>query len=123
MLDTVVRAIAEPRRREILEILRNRELTAGSIAANFDLTRPAISQHLQVLLNAGLVSVRRKGTQRLYQVRAEGTEELRDFLDSFWDDRLSRLKEAAEADQRRKGNDEGRRGNGNRQAGEDKSGP
>ena len=121
MLDTIVRAIAEPRRREILEILRNRELSAGSIAAKFNLTRPAISQHLQVLLNAGLVSMRRKGTQRLYQVRAEGTEELRDFLDSFWEDRLERLKEAAEADQRRKGNDGSRTGNGNRQAGEDKS--
>jgi DNA-binding transcriptional ArsR family regulator len=119
MLDTVVRAIAEPRRREILEILRNRELSAGSIAANFNLTRPAISQHLQVLLNAGLVRMRRLGTQRLYQVRAEGTEELREFIDSFWEDRLSRLKDAAEADQRRKGKDESRRGNGNRQAGED----
>ena len=119
MLDTVVRAIAEPRRREILEILRNRELSAGSIAANFNLTRPAISQHLQVLLNAGLVTMRRKGTQRLYQVRAEGTEELRVFLDSFWEERLSRLKDAAEADQRRKGDDESRRGNGNRQEGED----
>lgn len=121
MLDTVVRAIAEPRRREILEILRVGELSAGAIAGHFDLTRPAISQHLQVLLNAGLVSVRRQGTQRLYQVRAEGTAELREFLDSFWEDRLSRLKEAAEADQRRKGNDESRRGNGNRQAGEDSS--
>jgi DNA-binding transcriptional ArsR family regulator len=119
MLDTVVRAIAEPRRREILEIFGNRELSAGSIAANFNLTRPAISQHLQVLLNAGLVRMRRLGTQRLYQVRAEGTEELREFIDSFWEDRLSRLKDAAEADQRRKGKDESRRGNGNRQAGED----
>ena len=117
MLDTVVRAIAEPRRREILEILRDRELSAGIIAENFNVTRPAISQHLQILRSAGLVTMRKSGTQRLYRVRAEGTEELRKFLDSFWEDRLTRLKEAAESDQRRKGEDESRRGNGNRQAG------
>ena len=117
MLDIVVRAIAEPRRREILEIIRNRELTAGAIAANFNVTRPAISQQLKVLRNAGLVSMRKHGTQRLYRVRAEGTEELRKFLDSFWEDKLLRLKDAAESDQRREGEDESRRGNGNRQEG------
>jgi DNA-binding transcriptional ArsR family regulator len=108
MLDTVVRAIAEPRRREILEMLRDQELSAGDIAADFDVTRPAISQHLQVLRNAGLVTVRKHGTRRLYRVRAEGTEELRRFLDSFWEDRLTRLKQAAEDAKRRDGEDASR---------------
>jgi DNA-binding transcriptional ArsR family regulator len=62
-------ALAEPRRREILELVRKRELAAGAIAANFAVTRPAISQHLRVLKHAGLVD---EGTKRLYRARPEG---------------------------------------------------
>lgn len=69
MLDIVLQAIVEPRRREILMLIRADELAAGEIAAHFDVTRPAISQHLQVLTAAGLVSVRKAGTRRLYQAR------------------------------------------------------
>jgi DNA-binding transcriptional ArsR family regulator len=100
-MQTVVHAISEPRRREILRLVRGRELAAGEIAARFDVTRPAISQHLTVLKNAGLVSERREGTRRLYQARPEGLAELRSFLDGFWEDGLERLKLAAEQEQRR----------------------
>jgi DNA-binding transcriptional ArsR family regulator len=100
-MQTVVHAISEPRRREILRLVRGRELAAGEIAARFDVTQPAISQHLTVLKNAGLVSERREGTRRLYQARPEGLAELRSFLDGFWEDGLERLKLAAEQEQRR----------------------
>jgi DNA-binding transcriptional ArsR family regulator len=100
-MQTVVHAISEPRRREILRLVRGRELSAGEIAARFDVTRPAISQHLTVLKNAGLVSERREGTRRLYQARPEGLAELRSFLDGFWEGGLERLKLAAEQEQRR----------------------
>src|SRR5512144_119749 len=100
-MDSVLQAIAEPRRREILMLIRHSELAAGEIATHFDVTRPAISQHLQVLTAAGLVSMRKDGTRRLYQARPEGLAELRAFLESFWDDRLLRLKQAAEAEERR----------------------
>jgi DNA-binding transcriptional ArsR family regulator len=99
-MQTVVQAISEPRRREILRLVRDRELSAGEIAARFDVTRPAISQHLTVLKNAGLVSERRAGTRRLYRARPEGLTELRSFLDGFWEEGLERLKVAAEHEQR-----------------------
>ena len=84
-MQTVVQALSEPRRREILELIRDRELAAGEIASRFDVTRPAISQHLTVLKQAGLVSERREGARRLYRARPEGLAELRSFLDGFWD--------------------------------------
>jgi DNA-binding transcriptional ArsR family regulator len=100
-MQTVVQAISEPRRREILRLVRDRELAAGEIAAHFEVTRPAISQHLTVLRAAGLVSERRDGTRRLYRARPEGLSELRSFLDGFWGDRLERLKLEAEREQER----------------------
>ena len=100
-MDLVLQAIAEPRRREILMLIRTGELASGDIAAHFDVTRPAISQHLQVLTAAGLVSVRKDGTRRLYQARPEGLADLRAFLEFVLDDRLLRLKQAAEAEERR----------------------
>jgi DNA-binding transcriptional ArsR family regulator len=95
-MEAVLRAIAEPRRRRILELIGARELSAGEIASHFDVTRPAISQHLTVLKRAGLVSERREGTRRIYRARPEGLVELRGFLDEFWADGLDRLKVAAE---------------------------
>jgi DNA-binding transcriptional ArsR family regulator len=100
-MQTVIQAISEPRRREILQMVRDRELAAGEIAAGFDVTRPAISQHLTVLRNAGLVSERREGTRRLYRARPEGLAELRSFLEGFWEDQLERLKLAAEQEERK----------------------
>ena len=74
---------------------------------HFDVTRPAISQHLTVLRTAGLVSERRAGTRRLYRARPEGLAELRAFLAGFWDERLALLKDAAEADEQRRISDRG----------------
>ena len=100
MLDDALRAIAEPRRRKILRLVSGKELTVGEIAARFEVTRPAISQHLRVLEDAGLVQVRQQGTRRFYQSRPEGLADLREFLESFWDERLAALKAAAEEQER-----------------------
>jgi DNA-binding transcriptional ArsR family regulator len=86
-MEAALRAIAAPRRRQILELVRDRELSAGEIASHFEVTRPAISQHLGVLKEAGLVDERRNGTRRLYRVRPRGLEELKSFLDSLWGER------------------------------------
>ena len=98
-VESALRAISEPRRREILKTIGRRELSAREIAQGFDVSRPAISQHLQVLKAAGLVTERRLGRNRLYQVRPEALRELRAFIEQFWDDALSRLADAAEAEQ------------------------
>jgi DNA-binding transcriptional ArsR family regulator len=101
-----MRALAEPRRRDILRLVRDDELSAGSIASHFEVSRPAISQHLRVLKDAGLLDEHRDGTRRMYRARPEGLAELRGFLDEMWGEGLARLKSAAEADhraQRRKG--------------------
>jgi DNA-binding transcriptional ArsR family regulator len=95
-VEAALKAIAEPHRRQILTLVRDGELSAGEIAERFDVTRPAISQHLGVLKEAGLVSERRDGTRRLYQARPEGLEELRAFLEEFWDTRLDALRREAE---------------------------
>jgi len=101
-VEAALKAIAEPRRRAILSLVRDGELSAGEIASHFDVTRPAVSQHLNVLKEAGLVSERRNGTRRLYRARAEGLTELRDFLEEFWDARLEALKREAEKEERKK---------------------
>jgi DNA-binding transcriptional ArsR family regulator len=101
-MDLVARAIAAPRRREILTLVRDDELSAGEIAARFDVSRPAISQHLTALREAGLLSERREGTRRLYRAQPEALAGLRDFLNEFWTDRLERLKLAAELEQQRR---------------------
>ena len=82
--DEILRALAEPRRRAILRLVAREELAAGEIAAAFDVTRTAISQHLTVLKNAGLLAERRDGTRRLYRARPEGLAGLRQFLDEMW---------------------------------------
>jgi DNA-binding transcriptional ArsR family regulator len=99
VIDTTLRAIAEPRRREILALVRERELSAGDIARQFEITRPAISQHLAVLREAGLLTERRAGTRRLYRARPNGATELRAWLEEFWDDGLVRLQRAAEQEE------------------------
>jgi DNA-binding transcriptional ArsR family regulator len=105
-VEAALKAIAAPRRRQILTLVRDGELSAGEIAAHFDVTRPAVSQHLNVLKEAGLVSERRNGTKRLYRMRPEGLIPVRSFLEHFWDDRLELLKHEAEREERKKhGND------------------
>jgi DNA-binding transcriptional ArsR family regulator len=105
-VEAALKAIAGPRRRQILTLVRDRELSAGEIAANFDVTRPAVSQHLNILKEAGLVTERRNGTRRLYRARPEGLAELKDFLEEFWDERLSALKREAEKEEKKRGNDD-----------------
>src|SRR5438034_7897220 len=100
-MEHAVKAIAEPRRREILRLIWSRELPAGHIASHFAVTRPAISQHLRVLKEAGLVSERRNGTRRLYRARPESIAQLRAYLESYWDENLRLLKQAAEQEEQR----------------------
>jgi DNA-binding transcriptional ArsR family regulator len=101
-MEAALKAIAEPRRRQILALVRDEELPAGEIAAHFDVSRPAVSQHLNVLKEAGLVTERRNGTRRLYRARPEGLTDLKVFLEGFWDDRLDALKREAEKEERKK---------------------
>jgi DNA-binding transcriptional ArsR family regulator len=103
MIDEVLHALVEPRRRKLLELVNDHELTSGELASHFpDVTRPAISQHLKVLEDAGLVLVRREGTRRLYRAKPDNLEELREYLEIFWENRLQRLKEAVETETRSK---------------------
>ena len=97
-LQEMLKALAEPRRVAILRLVHDRELPAGEISHHFGTTRQAISQHLQVLTEVGLLSLRRDGTRRLYRVHRAAFEELRDFLSIFWDDSLSSLKCQVERD-------------------------
>jgi DNA-binding transcriptional ArsR family regulator len=96
--DEALKAIAEPRRRAILRLVADDELAAGEIAAAFDVTRTAISQHLSVLKNAGLLTERREGTRRLYRARPEGLDGLREFLDGMWAASLDAARQIVEAD-------------------------
>jgi DNA-binding transcriptional ArsR family regulator len=95
-VEAVVAAISDPTRRRVLELVRDRELPAGEIAAEFEISRPAVSRHLRVLRRAGLVSERREGRLRLYRSDPEPLAELRRWLDAYWSGRLAALKELAE---------------------------
>ncbi len=100
MSEAVLKAIAEPRRQQILRLVWAQERPAGEIAAQFDISRPAISKHLRVLREAGLVEERREGTQRLYRARPERLADARRVLESFWDDGLAAIKRSAEHEAR-----------------------
>jgi DNA-binding transcriptional ArsR family regulator len=104
-METALKAIAAPRRRQILTLVRDGELSAGEIASHFDVTRPAVSQDLTLLKEAGLVDERRNGTRRLYRARPEGLAELKEFLEEFWDARLDALKREAEREEMTKDGD------------------
>ncbi len=98
--DAVLRALADPQRRRILAVVRDGELPAGAIAEHFDITHQAVSQHLRVLKDAGVLGERREGTRRLYAIRPEAIESVRSFLDDLWPSSLARLKETVERDRR-----------------------
>ncbi len=104
--DATLKALAEPRRREILRLVGERDLSAGEVAAHFDVSRPAISQHLGVLREAGLISERRDGARRIYAAVPERLDQLNHFLADFWGSGLGALKVAAEAEQRRPRHDD-----------------
>jgi DNA-binding transcriptional ArsR family regulator len=97
-MDEALHALAEPRRRAILRLVAGSELAAGEIAACFEVTRTAVSQHLTVLKKAGLLSERRVATRRLYRARPEGLAGLRQFLDQMWASSLEVARDLVEAD-------------------------
>ena len=91
-------ALGEPMRRTILERLRRGPRAGGARADGLPISRPAVSQHLRVMKEAGLVTERRDGTRRLYRIDRDGVAELRDYFDSFWTDVLAAFEAAAEAE-------------------------
>jgi DNA-binding transcriptional ArsR family regulator len=105
-IDAVAHALADGTRRGLLRLVRDDERPAGDLAAAFpQMSRPAVSQHLRVLHEAGLVSIRPDGNRRLYKARREGLTEVWQFIDEMWTDRLAKLKRAAERAERRKPED------------------
>ena len=92
-------ALADPTRRTIFERLRRGPRAVGELADGLPVSRPAVSQHLRVLKEAGLVTERRNGTRRLYRIEPHGLEELRAYFERFWDDALAAFAEAAEREQ------------------------
>jgi DNA-binding transcriptional ArsR family regulator len=89
-------ALADPTRRLVFERLARQPMSVGRLARGLTVTRPAVSQHLRVLKNAGLVIDREEGTRRIYRVDARGIEAMRSYLDRFWDRSLAAFKAAAE---------------------------
>ncbi len=94
----ILQLVAEPRRRQILQTVWEKEVAAGDIAAGLDITFGAVSQHLRLLRESGLVTVRREGNRRLYTARPEALGPLGEVLRAMWDDRLGRLAETVERD-------------------------
>jgi DNA-binding transcriptional ArsR family regulator len=99
--EEALQALGDPTRRAVLEQLRNGPLAVGEIAAGLPVSRPAVSQHLRVLKEAGLVTERQDGTRRLYRVDSDGLAGLRAYLERFWEDALAGFKTAAEEHERR----------------------
>jgi len=97
-----LQVIAAPRRLRILELVWDRELSAGDIAAQFDVSWSAVSQHLRVLKDAGFVIERREGTSRIYRADKAALGSLRSAVEDYWRHGLSQVKELAEAEQRTK---------------------
>ena len=100
---TALAVLADPTRRKVFERLRHGPRAVNMIAAGLPVSRPAVSQHLKVLKHAGLVEERSQGVRRIYSLRREGLMELREWLDSFWDDALEAFKLEAERSHKAKG--------------------
>jgi DNA-binding transcriptional ArsR family regulator len=98
--DGILQALNDRTRREILRLVHSSEMPAGAIASHFSSTRPAVSQHLRVLKDTGLITEQRAGARRMYRTRPEALAELRDYLQHFWDDRLLDLKLTVEAEEK-----------------------
>lgn len=92
-------ALADPTRREIFERVARRPTTVGKLASHFSVSRPAVSQHLRVLKDAGLVSDTPVGTARIYRLEPRGVEAMRHYLDRFWDRALAAFAAAAESEE------------------------
>ena len=93
---TVLDALGDPTRRDLLEVLREGPQAVVDIAAAMPVSRPAVSQHLRVLKDAGLVTERREGARRVYRIHTDGLAALREYLETYWNDALAAFKEAAE---------------------------
>lgn len=102
---SALQALADPTRRAVFERLRDGPLPVGELAAGLPVTRPAVSQHLKVLRNAGLVREQKMGTRRIYSVEVDGLVELRRYLDTLWTDVLTAFEKHANS----KGDDTARR--------------
>jgi DNA-binding transcriptional ArsR family regulator len=98
----ILQALSDPTRRAVLEELRSGPRAVGEIAERLPVSRPAVSQHLRVLKEAGLVTERQNGTRRLYRVEPDGLAELREYLEGFWEEALAGFKAAAEKEEGRK---------------------
>ena len=96
-----IEALGDPTRRAVLERLQAGPRSVGEIAEGLPVSRPAVSQHLRVLRDAGLVTDRQAGTRRIYQLDPEGLAELRRYIDGFWSEAFTGLKRSAEREQRR----------------------
>jgi DNA-binding transcriptional ArsR family regulator len=96
------KAVADDSRRQVLLLLKDKERTPSEIATHFNFTLPALSTHLKVLRDAGLVSERREGQNRYYSVNRDSMSEMMRFFDLFWDDRLKSLKQYVENKERKK---------------------
>lgn len=96
-------ALGDPTRRAVFELLRDGPRAVGEIARELPVSRPAVSQHLRVLKDAGLVTERRNGTRRYYRVDPGGVDALRAYFDAFWSEALASFKAAAENETRRTG--------------------
>jgi ArsR family transcriptional regulator, arsenate/arsenite/antimonite-responsive transcriptional repressor len=96
------KALADDSRRQVLMLLKNKERTPSEIATHFDFTLSALSTHLKVLRDAGLVNERREGQNRYYSVNRDRMSEMMRFFDQFWDERLKSLKEYVENKERKK---------------------
>src|SRR5262245_24082265 len=92
----ILTALSDPTRRQVFELVAERPRAVGELAARLPVSRPAVSQHLRVLKEAGLVEDEAVGTRRIYQLHPEGVEELRSYLDGFWNHSLRAFKAAAE---------------------------
>jgi len=92
----VLTALADPTRRQVFELLRRGPRPVGELAGELPVSRPAVSQHLKVLKDAGLVREQRDGTRRLYAPNGDGLAALRDYVDGLWDEALAAFKTAAE---------------------------
>jgi DNA-binding transcriptional ArsR family regulator len=97
--DKVLAALADPTRRAILERLREQPSSVGRIADDLPVSRPAVSQHLRVLKQAGLVRGRAEGTRRVYRAEPKGLVELKQYLDTMWDDVLESFRAEAEGEE------------------------
>src|SRR6185369_11797129 len=92
-------ALGDPTRRSLFERLARRPMAVGKLAAGLDVTRPAVSQHLRVLMQARLVTHEQEGTRRVYRIDPRGVEAMRNYLDRYWDRALAAFKAAAEEEE------------------------